>query len=64
VTTRARDVGIYRPRHRWSFGGGIVFREQQGHGGHKGHEDGTDKNAPANVMGRRREAGEAGETIG
>jgi ABC-type polysaccharide/polyol phosphate transport system ATPase subunit len=25
VTTRAKDVGIYRPRHWWSFGGSISF---------------------------------------
>jgi hypothetical protein len=23
VTSRVKDVGIYRPRHRWQFGGGI-----------------------------------------
>jgi ABC-type polysaccharide/polyol phosphate transport system ATPase subunit len=27
IKSRVRDVGIYRPAHRWSFGGGITFRE-------------------------------------
>jgi ABC-type polysaccharide/polyol phosphate transport system ATPase subunit len=26
VKSRAKDVGIYRPHHRWRFGGGIRFR--------------------------------------
>jgi ABC-type polysaccharide/polyol phosphate transport system ATPase subunit len=26
VTTRAKDVGIYRPRHSWSFAGAVSFR--------------------------------------
>jgi ABC-type polysaccharide/polyol phosphate transport system ATPase subunit len=26
VTTRAKDVGIYRPRHSWSFDGPVSFR--------------------------------------
>ena len=26
VKSRARDVGIYRPRHSWRFAGGITFR--------------------------------------
>jgi len=29
VTTRARDIGIYRPRHHWSFEGPIVFRTRK-----------------------------------
>jgi ABC-type polysaccharide/polyol phosphate transport system ATPase subunit len=27
VKSRAKDVGIYRPRHAWRFNGGISFRE-------------------------------------
>jgi ABC-type polysaccharide/polyol phosphate transport system ATPase subunit len=27
VKSRVRDVGIYRPDHKWSFTGGITFRE-------------------------------------
>jgi hypothetical protein len=26
VTTRGKDVGIYRPRHTWSFSGSVSFR--------------------------------------
>jgi ABC-type polysaccharide/polyol phosphate transport system ATPase subunit len=28
VKSRTQDVGIYRPRHAWSFGGGVSFKEQ------------------------------------
>jgi ABC-type polysaccharide/polyol phosphate transport system ATPase subunit len=28
VKSRTRDAGIYRPRHAWSFGGGVSFKEQ------------------------------------
>ena len=27
VKSRARDVGIYRPRHHWSFSAGVKFKE-------------------------------------
>jgi hypothetical protein len=27
VKSRSHDVGIYRPRHRWSFAGGVSFEE-------------------------------------
>jgi ABC-type multidrug transport system ATPase subunit len=27
VGSRARDVGIYRPRHRWSFSSGVRFKQ-------------------------------------
>ncbi|PHY11854.1 MAG: hypothetical protein CK533_02885 [Acidobacterium sp.] len=26
IKSRVRDVGIYRPAHRWDFGGGITFK--------------------------------------
>ncbi|MFA5908966.1 MAG: ABC transporter ATP-binding protein [Vicinamibacterales bacterium] len=26
IKSRVRDVGIYRPAHRWTFGGGITFK--------------------------------------
>jgi ABC-type polysaccharide/polyol phosphate transport system ATPase subunit len=29
VKSRIRDVGIYRPDHAWSFGGGIKFSDQK-----------------------------------
>jgi ABC-type polysaccharide/polyol phosphate transport system ATPase subunit len=29
VKSRIRDVGIYRPDHKWEFGGGIKFSEQK-----------------------------------
>jgi ABC-type polysaccharide/polyol phosphate transport system ATPase subunit len=29
VTSRTRDVGIYRPRHRWSFSPNISFKSQR-----------------------------------
>jgi hypothetical protein len=29
VKSRVRDVGIYRPRHRWSFSPGVSFKTQQ-----------------------------------
>jgi ABC-type polysaccharide/polyol phosphate transport system ATPase subunit len=28
VKSRTQDAGIYRPRHSWSFGGGVTFRER------------------------------------
>jgi hypothetical protein len=28
VKSRTQDAGIYRPRHAWSFGGGISFKER------------------------------------
>ena len=28
VKSKIRDVGIYRPAHRWTFGGGITFSSQ------------------------------------
>jgi len=28
VKSRTQDAGIYRPRHAWSFGGGVVFKER------------------------------------
>jgi len=28
VKSRTQDAGIYRPRHSWSFGGGVSFRER------------------------------------
>jgi ABC-type polysaccharide/polyol phosphate transport system ATPase subunit len=28
VKSRLRDVGIYRPRHRWEFSGGVKFKRQ------------------------------------
>jgi ABC-type polysaccharide/polyol phosphate transport system ATPase subunit len=28
VKSRTQDAGIYRPRHAWSFGGGITFKER------------------------------------
>jgi ABC-type polysaccharide/polyol phosphate transport system ATPase subunit len=31
VKSRTRDVGIYRPRHEWSFSPGIVFERRGGH---------------------------------
>ena len=30
VKSRTKDVGIYRPRHRWEFGGGIRLRPRIG----------------------------------
>jgi hypothetical protein len=29
VKSRLKDVGIYRPRHRWEFTGGIRFKPQR-----------------------------------
>jgi ABC-type polysaccharide/polyol phosphate transport system ATPase subunit len=29
VKSKIRDVGIYRPDHKWSFGGGIKFSDQK-----------------------------------
>jgi ABC-type polysaccharide/polyol phosphate transport system ATPase subunit len=29
VKSRIRDVGIYRPDHKWAFGGGIKFSDQK-----------------------------------
>ena len=26
VKSRVHDVGIYRPRHRWSFSSGVTFK--------------------------------------
>ena len=26
VKSRLEDVGIYRPRHRWEFSGGLTFK--------------------------------------
>jgi ABC-type polysaccharide/polyol phosphate transport system ATPase subunit len=28
IKSRVRDVGIYRPAHRWTFGGGIKFKAE------------------------------------
>jgi hypothetical protein len=28
VKSRVRDVGIYRPRHRWSFSSNVVFKAE------------------------------------
>ena len=28
VKSRTQDAGIYRPRHNWSFGGGVTFKER------------------------------------
>jgi ABC-type polysaccharide/polyol phosphate transport system ATPase subunit len=28
IKSRIRDVGIYRPAHRWTFGGGITFKAE------------------------------------
>jgi ABC-type polysaccharide/polyol phosphate transport system ATPase subunit len=28
VKSRTQDAGIYRPRHAWSFGGGVSFKER------------------------------------
>jgi len=28
VKSRTQDAGIYRPRHTWSFGGGVSFKER------------------------------------
>ncbi len=28
IKSRVRDVGIYRPTHRWDFGGGITFKAE------------------------------------
>jgi len=30
VKSQTKDVGIYRPRHAWTFGGGISFRKAAG----------------------------------
>ncbi|MCX6550866.1 MAG: ABC transporter ATP-binding protein [Acidobacteria bacterium] len=30
VKSRTQDAGIYRPRHRWGFGGGVSFKERIG----------------------------------
>ena len=30
VKSRTQDAGIYRPRHAWSFGGGVSFKERVG----------------------------------
>jgi ABC-type polysaccharide/polyol phosphate transport system ATPase subunit len=30
VKSRAQDAGIYRPRHAWSFDGGVSFKERVG----------------------------------
>jgi hypothetical protein len=27
VKSRAKDVGIYRPRHSWRFAGGVTFTD-------------------------------------
>jgi hypothetical protein len=32
VKSRTHDVGIYRPRHRWTFAGGVSFRPSDGRG--------------------------------
>lgn len=32
VKSKTRDVGIYRPRHAWRFGGGVRFKSTDGHG--------------------------------
>ena len=32
VKSRTPDVGIYRPRHRWTFSGGVRFKEGHGPG--------------------------------
>ena len=29
VKSRTKDVGIYRPRHAWRFGGGVSFKDRQ-----------------------------------
>jgi ABC-type polysaccharide/polyol phosphate transport system ATPase subunit len=29
IKSRTRDVGIYRPRHRWTFSSGVVFMEKK-----------------------------------
>jgi hypothetical protein len=26
VKSHVKDVGVYRPRHRWSFAGGLALR--------------------------------------
>ena len=28
VKSRTQDAGLYRPRHAWSFGGGVSFKER------------------------------------
>jgi len=30
VKSRVKDVGIYRPRHKWSFAGNVKFKEPRG----------------------------------
>jgi hypothetical protein len=30
VKSRTQDAGIYRPRHAWTFGGGVSFKERLG----------------------------------
>jgi hypothetical protein len=30
VKSRTQDAGIYRPRHRWGFAGGVAFKERVG----------------------------------
>ena len=32
VKSRTPDVGIYRPKHRWTFSGGVRFKEGHGQG--------------------------------
>jgi len=32
VKSRTPDVGIYRPKHRWTFSGGVRFKEGRGQG--------------------------------
>ena len=31
VKSRAKDVGIYRPRHAWRFAGDVAFKKVDGH---------------------------------
>ena len=31
IKSRTRDVGIYRPRHRWTFSPGVQFKATDGH---------------------------------
>jgi ABC-type polysaccharide/polyol phosphate transport system ATPase subunit len=39
VKSRVHDVGIYRPRHRWTFGGTVEFRSGPSTGSGRGRDD-------------------------
>ena len=46
VKSRTHDVGIYRPRHHWAFGGGVSFQPPDP-SGHRGHPDAAEREPTA-----------------